>query len=372
MGSTRLPGKVLADLGGEPLLTFLLERLRPLPTVATVVATSDLDRDDAVAEVAERAGATVVRGPEQDVLARYALALDRFPGAAHVLRITADCPLTDPEIVDAVVATHLDRQADYTSNVLPRTFPKGLDVEVATSAALRGAAAEATAEVEREHVMPYLYRHPERFRLANVRSGEDLGDERWTIDTPEDLEVVRRIVARLGGDRRFGWRDALGVVGTDRPEKTGQLRLRPATTEDRDRLLAWRNDADSVRFSLSGRAVTPAEHEQWLERRLDDPGTRLLIGEIDGDAVGMVRVDVEDAQGMVSIAVSPDHRGRGVGTTLLIRLVEELQGDPQVDALTAQVVETNHASRRAFAAAGFDDEGATDGVHQFRWENGDT
>ena len=372
MGSTRLPGKVLADLNGRPLLAFLLERLEPLPTIATVVATSDLDRDDPVADVARAANVPAIRGSEQDVLARFQLAMREYPEARHVVRITADCPLTDPEIVDAVVRLHLERSADYTTNVLPRTFPKGLDVEVATAAAMHLAASDASGPAEREHVMPFFYRHPERFTLANLRSGEDLGDERWTVDTPDDLAVVRRIVEHFGDDRTFGWRAVLQAVGRQVACPPGQLRLRPGREDDRDRLLEWRNDPDSVRFSLTGRPVTPEEHGPWLARRLADPATRLLIGEVDGTPVGMVRIDVEDARGVVSIAVAPDQRGLGYGTRLLAELLDELRGDPQVDGLLAEVVEENTASRRAFLNAGFTDDGPTDGVHHFQWENGDT
>jgi spore coat polysaccharide biosynthesis protein SpsF len=193
------------------MLAFLLDRLQPLPVDQVVVATSDLDRDDPVAEAAEAAGVGVVRGPEQDVLARFALALRRYP-AAHVVRITGDCPLTDPAIVAASIDLHIHRSADYTCNVLPRTFPQGLDVEVIAADALRLADQEARLAIEREHVTPFFYRHPERFRLANLRSGEDLGDERWTVDTPSDLEVVRDILRRVGPDPAFGWRDALGTV----------------------------------------------------------------------------------------------------------------------------------------------------------------
>jgi spore coat polysaccharide biosynthesis protein SpsF len=143
-GSTRLPGKVLADLGGEPLLAFMLRRLRPIAVDRLVVATSDDRRDDAVAAVAERAGVAVVRGPEDDVLARFAIALDAHP-ADTVVRLTADCPLVDPDVVDEALALHRRSGAAYTSNTLIRTFPDGLDVEVVSADALTDAASHATA-----------------------------------------------------------------------------------------------------------------------------------------------------------------------------------------------------------------------------------
>ena len=145
MGSTRLPGKVLADLGGRPMLAFMLARVAPLVgrgVEEVVVATSDGAIDEPVAEVARAAGVAAVRGSEHDVLGRYLLALEDHP-ADTVVRLTADCPLTDPALVSEVLALHRRAGADYTSNTLIRTFPDGLDVEVMAAAALRTAAAEA-------------------------------------------------------------------------------------------------------------------------------------------------------------------------------------------------------------------------------------
>jgi spore coat polysaccharide biosynthesis protein SpsF len=369
MGSSRLPGKVLAEVGGRPMLEFLLARLRPLGA-RVVVATSDLPGDDPVAECAEAAGVPVVRADEQDVLGRFLAAVEAHP-ASTVIRITGDCPLTDPAVVADVVALRRRRGADYATNVLPRTFPKGLDVEVCRTAALRAAGESATDPAEREHVTPFLYRHPERFVLANLRSGERLGDERWTVDTSEDLEFVRDLVDRLENPLTAGWREILAVAGRRYRPPRGAVHLRPADEGDRDRVLAWRNDPDTVRFSLTGSAVTPGEHARWYARRLEDPATRLSIAELDGEPIGSVRVDVVDAVGTVSIAVDPAHRGRGLGTAMLRRLVETTRGDVGLIRLVAEVVPGNEASCRAFAAAGFVEQphARAEDPLRFVWEN---
>lgn len=213
MGSSRLPGKVLADVAGETMLVRVVTRLARARWVdAVVVATSTLPADDAVAEEAARLGVAVFRGSEDDVLDRY-LGAARREGADWVVRVTADCPLVDPELVDGLVARFAEAGPDYASNSLERTYPRGLDVEVFTRAALETAAAEATSTHERVHVTPFLYQHPERFRLLSVTApgGEDHSHLRWTVDTAEDLELARRLYRRLGGDG-FGWRDALAVV----------------------------------------------------------------------------------------------------------------------------------------------------------------
>jgi spore coat polysaccharide biosynthesis protein SpsF len=211
-GSTRLPGKVLMSVAGRPMLAFMLERLAGTHVDRLVVATSTDRRDDAVAEVAAAAGVAVVRGSESDVLARFAMALDTHP-ADVVVRLTADCPLIDPALVDEVVAARAAAGADYASNTIVRTYPDGLDVEVLTAGALSTAAAEATDPAEREHVTPFVYRRPERFRLVSVVGPEALGHERWTVDTADDLERVRAIVAQLDDPIGAGWRDILSVAG---------------------------------------------------------------------------------------------------------------------------------------------------------------
>jgi spore coat polysaccharide biosynthesis protein SpsF len=210
-GSTRLRGKVLAELAGRPMLRFQLDRLRGLRSDHLVVATSDLPADDAVASVAEEAGAMVIRGSELDVLERFGLVIDTLRPAV-VVRLTADCPLSDPELVAEVMALHRTSAADYTSNVHPRSYPIGLDVEVATASALRAAVEEATDPFDREHVTPFLYRHPARFSIANLSSGQDLAALRWTVDTPDDLDHVRRILDLLDDPESASWRDILAAT----------------------------------------------------------------------------------------------------------------------------------------------------------------
>lgn len=363
-GSTRLPGKVVADVAGRPLLRFMLDRLAGMPVDMLTVATSDLPRDDVIVDLAEAARVPVVRGSETDVLGRFGTALDTYP-ADDVIRLTADCPLADPGVIMAALHLHQSRDADYTSNVLPRTFPKGLDVEVAAATALRVCLEEASDPPEREHVTPYLYRHPERFRLANLRSGHDLGAERWTVDTPDDLQFVRSVAERLGGDTRASWVDILELVGRHEPTQTSGLRLRLATFDDASILEYLRNDPDAVRHSLSGQAVTHDEHLAWLSRRLDDPGCRLWIAEMGGRSVGSLRLDIRSAVGTVSIAVDPAARGRGVATAMLDRLERDLECDFQVRALTALVDPTNSSSARLFARAGFKPTGTRDGFAVF-------
>lgn len=199
-GSARLPGKVLMDVAGLPLIAHTLRRLKPAEALDSIVlATSDLDRDDELAEVAAAEGATVVRGPEDDVLTRFVMAADETQ-ADMVVRITGDCPLPDPAVVDRVVRELADRgqDADYASNVIRRTYPKGLDVEALWSEALRRIDQLATSPEAREHVTWFAYRErPDLFRLHSVEQDRDVSDQNWSVDTEADLDRVREFVSTL-------------------------------------------------------------------------------------------------------------------------------------------------------------------------------
>ncbi|HET9159674.1 MAG TPA: glycosyltransferase family protein [Caulobacteraceae bacterium] len=217
--STRLPGKVLRDLVGAPMLERQIERvLRARRIGKLVVATSTDPSDDPIAELCDRLGVACHRGPLDDVLARFAGALEAFGPADHIVRLTGDCPLTDPEVIDATIARHLDAGADYTSNTLKLTFPKGQDVEVMKAGRLAAAAREAGDPYEREHVTPFLYRHPERFRLANLERHPPLPELRWTVDTAEDFAFVSRVYQALyPANPAFTSQDVLILTGDDPP-----------------------------------------------------------------------------------------------------------------------------------------------------------
>jgi spore coat polysaccharide biosynthesis protein SpsF len=213
MGSTRLPGKILKELAGEPMLARVVNRARRTAADMVVVATTTEPADRAVAELCAARGWPCYAGSRDDVLDRYYHAA-RQSAADVVVRLTADCPFIDPGVVDQVIeAFRQGDTVDYASNVLPpRTFPRGLDTEVFSFAALARAWREDADPAWREHVTPFLYRHPERFRLRRVAAGADYSNLRWTVDTPEDRELAVRVYEAFGGDR-FSWHDVLALLG---------------------------------------------------------------------------------------------------------------------------------------------------------------
>ncbi len=198
MTSTRLPGKVLKPIAGKPMLAWELDQLASVASCdQVVVATTTNPEDDPVESLSRDHGMACYRGSEHDVLGRYAEAA-RVYQAQTVIRVTGDCPLIDPGIVDSVIRLYADHQpVDYASNTLKRTFPRGCDVEVFSADILNAANAEAQNSAEREHVTPFIYFRPERFQIIQFCQDVDESNLRWTVDTPEDLELITNILTAM-------------------------------------------------------------------------------------------------------------------------------------------------------------------------------
>ena len=214
MQSTRLPGKALLDICGEPMVSRVMTRCQRAKRLqGVVVATTTEPADDVLSQLCMARDWPFYRGSENDVLDRYYQAARKHQ-ADVVVRITSDCPLIDPDLIDLTVNEFLRLQpeCDYVSNgEPPRPFPRGLDVEVFHFAALEQAWREARDAAFREHVTLYIYRHPETFRIVPLPADRDYSDRRWTVDTPEDRELVLKLFEHFGHDR-FGWRDVLAVL----------------------------------------------------------------------------------------------------------------------------------------------------------------
>jgi spore coat polysaccharide biosynthesis protein SpsF len=202
MSSNRFPGKVLEDLGGLPMIVFMVRRVRHARTLdQIVVATSTDASDDALADCLARFGVACFRGDLHDVLARYAAAAES-EGASEIVRLTGDCPLADPAVIDRVVDARRQAGCDYASNVNPPTYPDGLDVECCTAAALARANREARLAAEREHVTPWMRTAAAGLRSVNCPAIADLSGLRLTVDYPDDLAAIRAIVAEAGPSER--------------------------------------------------------------------------------------------------------------------------------------------------------------------------
>ncbi len=208
--STRFPGKVLAELHGAPMILRQVERLRLSARIDRLVVATSMDpSDDPLEELLRSDGIEVRRGPLDDVVERFRLVVDEF-SPDHVVRLTADCPLADPGVIDEVIAVHVSDHADYTSNVLQPTFPDRLDVECITSFAFARLVGLPLTPSEREHVTLGIYGRPDEFSLRNVTQAPDRSSLRWTVDVPDDLAFVRDLYDRLyDGNPGFGQADIL-------------------------------------------------------------------------------------------------------------------------------------------------------------------
>ena len=217
MGSTRLPGKVLAQLADRSILSWVIRAATEAQVAdEVVVATTTAPADDPVVAAASACGVRVVRGPEDDVLDRYLMSVGDHPDAV-VVRLTADCPLLDPAVVRLAVRVFLAAEGslDYLSTVLDRSLPRGLDVEVMSATTLREVATHAVG-ADRVHVTSGIYRHADRYRVAGLSFRPRADDLRVTVDTHEDLAVVRAVVRELGPSAP-AWQDIVSLLRT-RPD----------------------------------------------------------------------------------------------------------------------------------------------------------
>ena len=214
MLSTRLPGKTLQQVVGKPLLQWHVERLQRVSDISElVVATSDRDADAPIVEACAEWGIACFRGPELDVLERFELAAEAH-AADVVVRVTSDCPLIDPQVVQLVIDRFFEIDVDYCSNTIERTFPRGLDTEVFSREALNTAHCSARDPAEREHVTPYIWGNPKQFTLGSLVGEEDHSDHRWCVDTEDDLRLIKALLSDLdnrGLATSFTWQDVLDV-----------------------------------------------------------------------------------------------------------------------------------------------------------------
>ena len=223
MTSSRLPGKVMAPVLGQPMIARQVERLRRSQRLDHLVLATSLEAsDDPLASYAQGAGLDMVRGDLNDVLSRFGAVLDGFPQASTVVRLTADCPLTDWRVLDQVIDLLELGGSDYVNNTGPeRTFPHGLDVEAMKASVLRQAVATATTAYDREHVTPLIYNAPERFKVSHLTRAPSLAHLRWTVDYPDDLAFVREVYGKLhAADPDFGTEAVAALTPNSAPLQT--------------------------------------------------------------------------------------------------------------------------------------------------------
>ncbi|MCG5102597.1 cytidylyltransferase domain-containing protein [Oceanobacillus alkalisoli] len=199
MGSTRLPGKILKEVNNKPLLEYQIERMTRAETIdEIVIATTTKDTEQPIVDLCEKLKIKHYRGSEEDVLSRYYEAATKYD-AEIVLRITSDCPIIDPKVIDEVCNYYINNyeEVDYVANTIERTYPRGMDVSVFSYNLLKEVHENAVEDADREHVTRYIYNRPDRYKLESYKKEKDYSVHRWTVDTKEDLELVTKIIETL-------------------------------------------------------------------------------------------------------------------------------------------------------------------------------
>ncbi|WP_078378901.1 cytidylyltransferase domain-containing protein [Sutcliffiella halmapala] len=220
MGSSRLPGKILKTINGKTLLEYQIERVRQAKAInQIIIATTVKESEEPILKLCKEMKIEYYRGSEEDVLSRYYETAQKF-GVDVIVRLTSDCPIIDPEVIDKVVNYYIDnrKEVDYVSNTLERTYPRGMDTEVFSFKALKKAYNEAILPWEKEHVTAYFYNNPNFFILRGIKSDQDYQSYRWTVDTEEDFQLIRNILCELYNIKKhFLLKDIVDIL-SDHPE----------------------------------------------------------------------------------------------------------------------------------------------------------
>lgn len=371
MTSTRLPGKVMMDLAGKPMLAQQIQRLKRCATADEIlIATTTNAADEPIIELARQEGLSWFRGSEHDVLGRYVGAA-RQAHAEVVVRITADCPLIDPEIADSVVRELIGNSSvcDYSSNVVKRTYPQGLDTEALFIDTLERVHRLASSPSSREHVTVFIYKErPDLFVCRSVSDSQDNSHLRWTVDTAEDLDLVRGLYRALDlGNKVAPYSEILAYA------QSQTITLQPALEKHIELLWHLANDPVVRQASFNTAFIAWEEHRKWFSSKLKDPSCFLFIA-LDPKNVplGQIRFDLAEKDAEVSVSISREYRGLGYGSLLIsygVRLVRDSIPSKRVSAF---VKPGNLASIRAFQKAGFTNSGVVirngQPALQFVWE----
>jgi len=370
MTSSRLPGKVLSDICGKPSLQRMLERINMASSIdKVVVATTINASDNLIVELCEKLKVDIFRGDEDDVLGRFCGAAE-VAEAEIVIRLTADCPMIDPDVIDEVVTAFSINNHDYLSNTIERTYPDGLDVEVMSINTLREAHKKAVAPFLREHVTPYISgKRPDLgagdFRIDQIRFAADFSHIRWTLDTKEDLQRIRSLVSKLPEDYR--WLQALSIA-TQEPDLLGNmidgqatevLSLRLAVASDVRLLFEWVNTPSSLKNKEKSSApIEWSAHQNWFNKRLNNPNVRIWIVERNKQAIGQVRVEYDNNKLLIDIFIDSLFKGNDYGLKALKLLIKQCQATYPGVPLHAIIKNENYPSLNLFRRADFQEVGS--------------
>lgn len=391
MSSTRLPGKILKEIQGKPMLELLIERLKQCKKLdKIVIATSDNKKDEATVALAKKINCPYFVGDENDVLDRFYQAAQKFQ-ADVIVRITGDCPLHDPELVDKVVNYYLENQDkyDYVSNVDPPTFPDGLDLWVFPVKTLERVWKEAELVSEREHVCPYIWKNPHLFRIGHYESETDYSQLRWTVDNQTDFEFVKNIYDRLYQNGKiFGMQEVLDLlekdselhkIQEDKIRDEGYLKsifedkilnkniiikgdnifLKKLTSDDAsEEYCGWLNDPE-VNKHLVTKKISSDQLKEYINEK-NSSAKCLLLGifdNINNQHIGNIKlepIEFQEKRAVIGVLIgNKNYWGRGLATEA-VRLAKEYAfGELNLSELKLGVFPDNKAAIKVYEKNGF-------------------
>lgn len=366
MGSSRLPGKVLMKVKEKSVLEHVIDRVRECKEIDDiVVATTNLQKDDVIIDLLKNLRVNYFRGSEDNVLERYYEAATVYV-ATDIVRITSDCPLIDPQIVDNIIRFYKNNEYDMVTNApndeSKRTYPRGLDTEVFSYEILERAYLKGTKSYQREHVTPYIYEND--FKIYNYKNQVNYSEYRWTLDTLEDFKLISLIYNNLyGKNKTFYMEDILDYIeknpqaidiNKDIKQKKikvelKKLTLRKVTKEDCETLFIWANEEETRKNSFKKEDIDINTHIKWFNEKLEDINTEMYIILKDNLEVGQIRVEIKDHVGIISFSIDKKYRNMGIGKQIL----KTIKQYSQCNTFIGRVKKENMASIKAFKNAGY-------------------
>jgi spore coat polysaccharide biosynthesis protein SpsF len=361
VGSTRLPGKVLKEICGKTVLEHDIDRLKGVKNIdKIVIATTTLEKDNAIIDECKRLGVSYFRGSEEDVLARYYYSAKENE-ADVVVRVTSDCPLIDSEVSENIIQYYLNNieKYDYVSNTLQRTYPRGLDTEVFSFQALEKAFNEASSVRDREHVTPYIWDNDKIFKIFQYENEEDYSHFRWTLDTTEDYKLISTIYNYFENKEYFTMNDivkflkenpSIEEINKDIEQKKidDNLFLINADQGHCDLIYEWANDDGVRENSFSSEKILYEDHLRWYTKILSDPNIKMYLLADSNKNIGVIRLESKEDENVISYSIAKDSRGKGYGYKILLKMEEELIKSHKKLKLIAYVKKQNIASLKIF------------------------
>lgn len=387
VSSTRLPGKVLKKVLGKTLLEHQIDRVKRAEKVDKIfIATSDKKIDDKIETIAKKNGIKSFRGSENDVLDRYYKCTGRF-NVGTIVRITGDCPLIDPKVIDSVIRFYKKSGFDYVTNGINSTFPDGMDVEVFSREALRRAWREAKLKSEREHVTAYIWKNPEIFKVGIYKEGVDNSNFRLTVDEPEDLNLIRKIFKALyPKNHNFSLQEILsylvkhpkiaqinskymrneGYIKSVLNEKSfigrldgGKIYLRELTVKDAtEEYAGWLNDPEVNKY-LETKSTTVGELQKYIAQKLTSDKVVFLgiFDEKTNKHIGNIKLEPLDIAGgtaVLGILIGDkNYWGRGIAKEAIGLLCNWAFKNLGLKNITLGVYSAHKGAIKTYERAGF-------------------